>query len=276
MMANQIILKALSETLIKERDAGETITPGYLLEVASDGDYDLHSTAGGNVRPIVVALEEDYIGGEISDTYAANDRVRGWYPRSGEEAYMVHNTAEDVSIGDRLISAGDGTVKKYSTESVLTSAVAATLTTGAEASNNAILFTARDAGSAGNTIAIKLTDPSGNDQSESVTVTDGLIDVSLATGAGGAITSTPDTIKSTIEGDAGANELVTVDNTPGTSDGDSAVEAVARTNLSGGADVGEISGGESTLYDSSIVGTAISAVSNASGTTATRIKVEVA
>ncbi len=117
-------------------------------------------------------------------------------------------------------------------------AVAASLVTGVVANNNAIAFTAVAPGAAGNDISVALVDPDGNDQALSVDVIGRDIVVSLATGSGGAITSTAAEVIAAIEASAAA-DLVAVDNS-GASTGAAAVAAVALADLAGGtaAEVG--------------------------------------
>lgn len=119
--------------------------------------------------------------------------------------------------------------------------VAATLATGVVANNNALTWTARQAGSSGNNIAVTLKDPAGNNQSLSVTVYQSNVGahilVSLATGVAGAITSTGATVKAAIEASADADSLVSVAHT-GASTGAAAVVAVGKSYLSGCESIG--------------------------------------
>ncbi len=110
----------------------------------------------------------------------------------------------------------------------------ATVTSTEGAGVNAkITLTAKEKGAGGNQITVQLKDPSGNNQTESIVqVGDGFV-VNLATGAGGAITSTPTTIKATIEGDASASEALTA-----TLPGSGATVVTAQTlQLDGAGDV---------------------------------------
>ncbi|MBW2672312.1 MAG: hypothetical protein JRD89_02700 [Deltaproteobacteria bacterium] len=222
-----IILKG--NPIRKEGVAAAEITPGMLLTYDESGNLIPHDVAGGTAAPMF-AVEQDYIGGSITDTYAVGDQVAYVIPRPGDEIYAILKQNENVVVGDFLESGGSGTLRK------LVSGGPATLITGDEGSNNAILWTARCPGSAGNDISVELVDPNGNDQSLAVTVTGNKISVSLATDSGGAITSTAANIIAAIEGDAGANALVTVANA-GESDGTGVVSPVAETALSGGVDV---------------------------------------
>jgi len=133
-------------------------------------------------------------------------------------------------------------------------AVPAVLTTALTGANNDLTFLAVTPGTAGNSITVKLTDPSGNNQALSVSVVSNDIDVSLATGAGGAITSTARQVRNALNADTSAAAKITTDIAPGNT-GYGIVTAMAKTNLAGGAAAGGggaythvISLGETTPY----------------------------
>jgi hypothetical protein len=106
-----------------------------------------------------------------------------------------------------------------------------TLLTGA---NNDFVLTAIQEGVGGNAITIALVDPAGNNAVESASVVGNAITINLATGSGGAITSTPATIAATIAALPAAAALVTVANAAGNS-GAGAVTALTATHLAGSA-----------------------------------------
>jgi hypothetical protein len=112
MPKNQIILKNYL-SIFEEIQAGGAITPGHLIEVNSSGYVVVHATAGGNAAPIMVALEDELQGKEIGDAYASGNKVRVWIPQRGDQAYMLLKDGENVSIGDKLESAGNGTLQKH-------------------------------------------------------------------------------------------------------------------------------------------------------------------
>lgn len=114
-------------------------------------------------------------------------------------------------------------------------AVAATFATILAGANNDLAFTAKTAGAAGNAITVALVDPAGNNQALAVNVVASAISVSLATGAGGAITSTAALVKAAVEASGAAAALVTVAHKTG-NDGTGVVTAMAATNLVGGYD----------------------------------------
>ncbi len=81
------------------------------------------------------------------------------------------------------------------------------LTTALAGVNNDLTFLAKTAGAAGNNITVALVDPAGNDQKLAVTVTDSAIEVSLATGPAGAITSTAREVRDAVNTDSEAAAL---------------------------------------------------------------------
>jgi len=121
------------------------------------------------------------------------------------------------------------TYKKY------VPAVAATLVTGVTADNNAILFTARIPGAAGEGIKVQLKDPSGNNQALKVTIENNVVVVSLATGGAGAITSTAADVIAAINASLYVKDILVAANS-GASSGAGVVAAVAATALDNGAD----------------------------------------
>ena len=84
--------------------------------------------------------------------------------------------------------------------------------TGDAEDNNAILWTAADAGAEGNEITIELVDPEGTQEPLAVSVNDSTITVSLQTDNAGEIISTASDVIAAINGDdPGAADLVTAD-----------------------------------------------------------------
>lgn len=121
-------------------------------------------------------------------------------------------------------------------------AVRATATVNPAGDDNGLVYTARQYGAGGNTIAVQYVDPAGNSKALSVRVEENLIRVSLATNGGGTITSTAAQVKAAIEASAQANALVSIAimtaDTGTADDGSGVVTAMARTTLSGGAGTG--------------------------------------
>lgn len=112
MAYNTIKLKKYLD-IVKEKDAAAAITPGHILEQTSLDKFQVHSSAGQNVTPLIVALEDELQGNGIDDAYATNNKVQAWYPQSGEEFYGILKDGQNVAIGDELESNGDGTLRKH-------------------------------------------------------------------------------------------------------------------------------------------------------------------
>ena len=115
MAYNTIKLKKYVD-IVNELKAGETISPGHLVEQYATGLVKKHATAGGNVLPMF-ALEDELRGNDVDDNYASGDQVQVWCPVRGEEVYAVLADGQSVVEGDFLTSNGDGTLKKHSNES---------------------------------------------------------------------------------------------------------------------------------------------------------------
>jgi hypothetical protein len=111
----------------------------------------------------------------------------------------------------------------------------ARLETSLAGANNDLIYVAREAGTDGNGITVEYTDPAGNNQPLTVSVVGEAIDVSLATGPGGEITSTAQLILLAVLGNAGARALVSVEHPVG-SDGSGVVTAMDETALAGGTE----------------------------------------
>jgi phage tail protein X len=107
---------------------------------------------------------------------------------------------------------------------------AASLTTALAGANNDLVFTARGSGTLDETTTIRYVDPAANNQTLSVAVVGRAITVNLATGAGGAITSTGATVRDAINGSAAASALVFAANAAA-NDGTGLVTAMAATPL---------------------------------------------
>lgn len=117
-MSNTIKLKNYLN-VFEEYVANAAITPGHLIELISTGKVRVHATEDGNVLPMF-AIEDELQGNGIDDAYAADDQVQCWIPTRGDQVNAILKDEETVVIGDFLVSAGNGELKKYdATTSVL-------------------------------------------------------------------------------------------------------------------------------------------------------------
>ena len=100
----------------EEAVAAGTITPGMLIEEDSAGEFQAHSTEGG--RASLLFAEVDALqGNTLDDDYSADDLVSANVELPGNEVQAFLKAGENVSIGDELISAGDGTLIANGSES---------------------------------------------------------------------------------------------------------------------------------------------------------------
>jgi len=122
MAERTIILKGERLHIRKEGIADSAISPGHLVALAADGKFDVHGTAGGVAQrafAIERELEGHYSGRDpiagspIDVAYAANDRLLYAVCAPGCEVYaLVAPSAAAIVKGDKLESAGDGTLRK--------------------------------------------------------------------------------------------------------------------------------------------------------------------
>ena len=119
--AKTIILKG--HGIRKERMAVAAITPGHLVEITSADKVQVHATAGGLAQK-GFAVEDDLQGNPISTAYVAGYAVQYNIMKPGEEVNALIANGEDIAIGDKLVSAGDGTLKELTSESTDESVVA--------------------------------------------------------------------------------------------------------------------------------------------------------
>jgi len=93
----------------EEALAVAAISPGHLIEEDSAGEFQVHSTEGG--YGIRLFAEVDALqGNTLDDDYAADDLVSANVELTGNEIQAFLKDGEDVAIGAKLISAGDGTL----------------------------------------------------------------------------------------------------------------------------------------------------------------------
>lgn len=102
-----------------ERTAGDTITPGMILDLNSSDNFIPHGTASGDVCPLIVAVEDDLEGRTITDDYDVTTytRVQAEVLHPGDEFYGLLADGETAVIGSYLKSGGDGYMKVYTVAS---------------------------------------------------------------------------------------------------------------------------------------------------------------
>ena len=100
----------------KERTANAAITPGQLIYILSTDKVAVHADAGG-VAQRMFAVEDDLQGKEIGDAYSANNVCVYCVFRPGDEVYALIADGENIAIGDKLVSNGDGDLKEATLDS---------------------------------------------------------------------------------------------------------------------------------------------------------------
>jgi len=109
---NTIKLKKYLD-VIEEYEANAAITPGMLIELMSTGKVRKHATSGGDVLPVMFALEDELQGKGITDDYAAGDKVQCWVAQRGEIVQALLADGQNVAIGAALMSDGLGCLTAY-------------------------------------------------------------------------------------------------------------------------------------------------------------------
>jgi hypothetical protein len=122
-MPNTTVLKGYP--IRKEAVAGGAITPGHLIAINSAGLAVVHPTAGGNTAP-AYAYENEIFGKDLIGAYAAGDKVLYGVFSSGDEVYaLVAAAASAIAVGDKLESAGNGTLRKLASGTAIATALEA-------------------------------------------------------------------------------------------------------------------------------------------------------
>ncbi len=114
MAKTTIVIKSYLNIEDQKVATAVAITPGALLERTSGDLVQAHSTAAGPAQKIFA--KEDYHQGKgISDNYAVSVPIMMALPVPGERIYALFDPTSggSAAIGDKLESAGDGTLRVY-------------------------------------------------------------------------------------------------------------------------------------------------------------------
>lgn len=96
--------------------AGQTIQPGMLVQLHTDGTVFPHDNASENALPMF-AVEDELQGKSIDETYSAGDPCQVWVPQRGDIVYAILANGNDAAIGDFLESDGNGRLQKLAAPS---------------------------------------------------------------------------------------------------------------------------------------------------------------
>ena len=100
-------------TELNDMTAKAAITPGHLVErvnTAGAWQWQKHSTAGGAASR-TVATEPNMLNKGVNDAYAAGDLVEVSALAGGSNAWMFIASGQTITYGQKLESAGDGTLR---------------------------------------------------------------------------------------------------------------------------------------------------------------------
>lgn len=93
-----------------EAQAGGTVTPGMLVKLNTSGYVIAHDEEGGRGE-VMFAVEDALQGASVTDNYASGEQAGYIIPGKGSEVCALIAASETLSIGDEVVSAGDGTLK---------------------------------------------------------------------------------------------------------------------------------------------------------------------
>jgi hypothetical protein len=110
-VANTVVIKSYLK-VFEEKTANAAVTPGMLVEPMASGNFRAHATAEGNALPMF-AKEDELQGKEITDNYAANDKMQVWIPTRGDIVNAILADGETAVIGSELSSNGDGKLRVH-------------------------------------------------------------------------------------------------------------------------------------------------------------------
>lgn len=113
-MASRVIALQGEPIVDEQKMAVEAITPGMLIQVSA-GKWRKHADAAKNAPPWF-ALEREEMGKDIDDDYAIDDQVKAGRFSKGDKVNALIASGQNISDGDYLESAGDGTLKVVATD----------------------------------------------------------------------------------------------------------------------------------------------------------------
>ncbi len=110
---------------VNDLAASEVITPGQLVDRFNNSGvirWRKHATAGGNCAQ-AVATEHAMANKGPDDTYAIADLVEVSIGRGGSTFWMFIASGQNIAAGNKLESAGDGTLRILAAGTALFSAL---------------------------------------------------------------------------------------------------------------------------------------------------------
>lgn len=112
-------------TEVNDLAVSEAVTPGHLVERFNNGGiirWRKHPTAGGATPP-AFATEQSMLNKNVDNAYAANDLAEVTIGAPGTSIWAFIASGQNIVAGQRLESAGDGTLKALASGVALASAL---------------------------------------------------------------------------------------------------------------------------------------------------------
>jgi len=132
-MARRTIILMGEPKVSEDWAAGGAITPGMLVERNSSGLLVAHATAGG-AAAYDFAMERDEMGKDIDTAYASGDTVKVGHCHAGMRVNALIANAVNAAVNSKLESAGNGTLRVFTTGVIIAQALeAVNNTSGANA-----------------------------------------------------------------------------------------------------------------------------------------------
>ena len=121
-LSHKSVLYARDQYVQHEAEADGAIDVGMLLERTATGVAP-HSTDGGELDQALVAINDRDRGMKVGDSYASGDNVKYISANAGVGLHLVLAAGADLATAgqatitedERLVSAGDGTVRAFDT-----------------------------------------------------------------------------------------------------------------------------------------------------------------
>lgn len=110
-MANRVESKGSPR--YEEFKAGEaSIYPGMLLKLNTSGNVVMHTTEGGRLGDEIIISAEDALQGNVKTTVFTNGAIVPCFmPKRGDVLNMLVEDGQNLSAGERVMSAGNGKIK---------------------------------------------------------------------------------------------------------------------------------------------------------------------
>jgi hypothetical protein len=122
--SNKVVRYGWENLSQEEGTLSEAVSAGDLLELGGSDDYQAHSTDGGSVDRVLVAMDERGRGYVAGDDYSSGEFITAAVANSGVGLHLNLASGDDlgtaadatISVGDQLVSAGDGTVRAFNAD----------------------------------------------------------------------------------------------------------------------------------------------------------------